>query len=51
VRELVRVGPGSPVAVETLNGANMIRLRDRLLPVIALTEVSEHGTRIPRLRK
>jgi two-component system chemotaxis sensor kinase CheA len=39
VRELVRVGAGSSVAVETLNGANMIRLRDRLLPVIALTEV------------
>jgi len=39
VRELVRVGPGSPIAVESLNGANMIRLRDRLLPVIALSEV------------
>ncbi len=39
VRELVRVGAGSSIAVETLNGANMIRLRDRLLPVIALTEV------------
>jgi two-component system chemotaxis sensor kinase CheA len=39
VRELVRVGPGSPVAVESLNGARMIRLRDRLLPVIALDEV------------
>jgi two-component system chemotaxis sensor kinase CheA len=39
VRELVRVGPGSPVAVETLNGANMIRLRERLLPVIGLDHV------------
>ncbi|MEQ8435294.1 MAG: chemotaxis protein CheW [Oceanicaulis sp.] len=39
VRELVRVGPGSPVTVETLNGANMIRLRERLLPVIGLEQV------------
>jgi two-component system chemotaxis sensor kinase CheA len=39
VRELVRVGPGSPVTVETLNGANMIRLRERLLPVIGLDHV------------
>lgn len=39
VRELVRVGPGSSIEVETLNGARMIRLRDRLLPVIALNEV------------
>jgi two-component system chemotaxis sensor kinase CheA len=39
VRELVRVGPGSSIKVETLNGARMIRLRDRLLPVIALDEV------------
>jgi two-component system chemotaxis sensor kinase CheA len=31
VRELVRVGPGSSVAVETLHGAKMIRLRDRLV--------------------
>ncbi|MGX6646623.1 chemotaxis protein CheW [Maricaulaceae bacterium MS644] len=39
VRELVRVGPGSPVTVETLNGASMIRLRERLLPVIGLEQV------------
>jgi two-component system chemotaxis sensor kinase CheA len=39
VRELVRVGPSSSIKVETLNGARMIRLRDRLLPVIALDEV------------
>jgi len=39
VRELVRVGPSSSIKVETLNGARMIRLRDRLLPVIALEEV------------
>ena len=39
VRELVRVGPGSSVAVETLHGAKMIRLRDRLLPVISLNQV------------
>ena len=39
VKELVRVGPGSPVAVETMHGAKMIRLRDKLLPVIALDQV------------
>ena len=39
VRELVRVGPGSSVAVEALHGAKMIRLRDRLLPVISLNQV------------
>ena len=39
VKELVRVGPGSPIEVETLHGANMIRLRDRLLPVIGLDHV------------
>jgi two-component system chemotaxis sensor kinase CheA len=39
VRELVRVGPGSSNAVESLNGAQMIRLRDRLLPVISLNRV------------
>ncbi|XBQ16494.1 MAG: chemotaxis protein CheA [Oceanicaulis sp.] len=39
VRELVRVGPGSPVAVESMHGAKMIRLRDKLLPVIALDRV------------
>ncbi|MEQ8404977.1 MAG: hybrid sensor histidine kinase/response regulator [Oceanicaulis sp.] len=39
VKELVRVGAGSSIAVETLHGANMIRLRDRLLPVIGLDHV------------
>lgn len=36
VRELVRVGPDAPVKIETINGAHLIRLRDRLLPVAAL---------------
>lgn len=36
VRELVRVGPDAPVKVETINGAHLIRLRDKLLPVAAL---------------
>lgn len=36
VRELVRVGPAAPVKIETINGAHLIRLRDRLLPVAAL---------------
>ncbi|MBI1263457.1 MAG: hybrid sensor histidine kinase/response regulator [Alphaproteobacteria bacterium] len=37
VRELVRVGPQAAVKIETLNGAHLIRLRDRLLPVVALS--------------
>ncbi|MCH8489327.1 MAG: chemotaxis protein CheW [Oceanicaulis sp.] len=36
VRELVRVGPDAPVKIETINGAHLIRLRDRLLPVASL---------------
>lgn len=36
VRELVRAGPDAPVKVETINGAHLIRLRDKLLPVAAL---------------
>jgi len=43
VRELVRVGPGSDHAIEDLNGARMIRLRDRLLPVVALRDVLDIG--------
>ena len=39
VRELVRVGPGSAVKVETINGAHLIRLRNQLLPVVALSSV------------
>ena len=43
VRELVRVGENSDHAVEKLNGARMIRLRERLLPVIGLREVLGTG--------
>ena len=39
VRELVRVGQGSDHKVETMNGARMIRLRERLLPVVGLQDV------------
>jgi two-component system, chemotaxis family, sensor kinase CheA len=39
VRELVSVRPGSAHAVERINGATVLRLRDRLLPVIALSGV------------
>lgn len=39
VRELLRVGPGSAHAVESMNGAQMIRLRNRLLPVVSLNGV------------
>ncbi|MGP1273977.1 MAG: chemotaxis protein CheW, partial [Caulobacterales bacterium] len=39
VRELVRAGEGSAHAIESLNGARMIRLRNRLLPVVSLNTV------------
>ncbi|MCH8520548.1 chemotaxis protein CheA [Glycocaulis sp.] len=39
VRELLRVGPGSAHTVESMNGAKMIRLRNRLLPVVSLNGV------------
>jgi len=44
VRELVRVGDGSSIAVESLHGAKMIRLRDRLLPVISLNAILNPGS-------
>lgn len=39
VRELVRVGAGSEHAVESLSGARVMRLRDRLMPLVDLQEV------------
>jgi two-component system chemotaxis sensor kinase CheA len=39
VRELVRVGAGSDHAIESLNGARVMRLRDRLMPLVDLGEV------------
>ncbi|MBR9824652.1 MAG: chemotaxis protein CheA [Alphaproteobacteria bacterium] len=38
VRELVRVGAGSEHSVETLNNARVMRLRDRLMPIVDLRE-------------
>jgi two-component system chemotaxis sensor kinase CheA len=43
VRELVRVRPGSDHAVEQLNGASVLRLRERLLPVVSLGSVMKLG--------
>jgi two-component system chemotaxis sensor kinase CheA len=37
VRELVRVKPGADHRIENINGAPILRLRGRLLPVIALS--------------
>ncbi|MFN3674240.1 MAG: chemotaxis protein CheW, partial [Bosea sp. (in: a-proteobacteria)] len=37
VRELVRVKPGADHRVERINGAPVLRLRDRLLPIVSLT--------------
>ncbi|WP_439633163.1 chemotaxis protein CheW [Glycocaulis sp.] len=39
VRELVRAGEGSAHSIESMNGARMIRLRNRLLPVVSLNTV------------
>ena len=39
VRELVRVGMGSDHTVEKLNGASVMRLRDRLMPIVDLQGV------------
>jgi two-component system, chemotaxis family, sensor kinase CheA len=39
VRELVRVKADSDHQIETINGAPVLRLRDRLLPVIAMSSL------------
>jgi two-component system, chemotaxis family, sensor kinase CheA len=41
VRELVRVEPGGTHAVETINGASLLRLRERLLPVVSVSNVMD----------
>ncbi len=47
VRELVRVRPGSDHAVETVNGASVLRLRERLLPVVTLSSLLQAGESAP----
>ncbi|MCX7323947.1 MAG: chemotaxis protein CheW [Hyphomicrobiales bacterium] len=47
VRELVRVRPGSAHAVETVNGASVLRLRERLLPVVTLSSLLQAGESAP----
>ncbi len=39
VLELVRVAPGTEHAVERINGTPVLRLRDRLLPIVPLSKV------------
>ena len=39
VSELVRVAPGSENAIERINGTPVLRLRDRLLPIVPLSKV------------
>lgn len=41
VRELVRVRPGSGHVIEKVNGASILRLRERLLPVMTLSGVMQ----------
>ncbi|WP_019962286.1 chemotaxis protein CheA [Woodsholea maritima] len=51
VRELVRVGPGSDNKVEAINGAHMIRLRDRLLPVVSVHTVLQTGHNVDHINE
>lgn len=44
VRELVRVRPGTAHAIEHVNGASILRLRERLLPVVTLSGVMGVGS-------
>jgi two-component system chemotaxis sensor kinase CheA len=39
VLELVRVKPGSDHAIERINGTPVLRLRDRLLPIVPISKV------------
>ncbi|MCC7260335.1 MAG: chemotaxis protein CheW, partial [Alphaproteobacteria bacterium] len=39
VREVLRVGDGSAIRMETIDDARVIRLRDALLPVISLSDI------------
>ena len=41
VLELIRVGPGSAHAIERLNGAPVLRLRERLLPIVPISRALE----------
>lgn len=41
VLELIRVGPGSAHAIERLNGAPVLRLRERLLPILPISRALE----------
>ena len=45
VLELVRVAPGTDHAVERLNDAPVVRLRDRLLPIVLLSDVLNYPRR------
>jgi two-component system, chemotaxis family, sensor kinase CheA len=39
VLELVRIKPGSEHAIERINGSPVLRLRDRLLPIVPISKV------------
>ncbi|MCB8823554.1 hybrid sensor histidine kinase/response regulator [Microvirga rosea] len=44
VLELVRVTPGSEHTIERINGTPVLRLRDRLLPIVPLSKVLRSST-------
>jgi two-component system chemotaxis sensor kinase CheA len=43
VLELVRVSPGSGHAIERINGTPVVRLREKLLPIVPLSKVTGRG--------
>ncbi len=45
VVELVRLGEGSPYQVETINQSSVLRLRDKLLPLIQLSDILKLPTK------
>ena len=51
VLELVRAAPDSPVHIETINNALVMRLRDKLLPLAVMSEVLGFGCKHEDLLK
>jgi two-component system, chemotaxis family, sensor kinase CheA len=47
VREVVRVRPGGAHALETVNGASVLRLCERLVPVVTLSSLLQAGNGAP----
>ena len=48
VLELVRAGPGTDLPIERLNNAHVLRLRNRLMPLVSLREILGLGNEADR---